>query len=307
MTFIDRTRFLKRLDEGHVLFDGGMGSMMIANGLPAGSPPEEWNRSRPEVVRRIHAEYVLAGAEVITTNSFGATPSRLAGYGLGDAVAELNNLSVKLARDAIASVVGESDTGIGDRFVAFSVGPTGKMLPPVGQATESDIGAEFSGQIGSLDEPADLIMLETFFDVREALLALEAAKRLSSLPVGISVTFNKTPRGFFTVMGDTVPDCMSRLVDGGADLVGANCSIASKDMLELASLLRESTSLPVLCQPNAGNPVVVDGVPSYAQRPEEFASDVAAMYDLGINAVGGCCGTTPEFINHASKSINRVN
>jgi methionine synthase I (cobalamin-dependent) len=274
-----------------------MGSMLIAGGLEPGACPESWNRDHPEVIRDIHAAYAGAGAEVITTNTFGATPSRLDGYGLGREIGSINDAAVTLAREA---------AGAG-RFVALSVGPTGKMLPPVGSATEHEIEEEFAGQLRALSRTVDVVLGETFFDVREAISALRAARACVNVPVGVGMTFNRTPRGFFTVMGDTVADAVARLESAGADFVAANCSITSPDMVDLAVELRSGTSLPVLCQPNAGEPSVVDGKPVYAQAPESFARDVRKIVDAGIQAVGGCCGTTPDFIRHARKVINGMN
>ena len=298
--------FMERMRVGGVLFDGGMGSMLIANGLEPGAPPEEWNRSKPQLITAVHAAYIAAGAEVVTTNTFGATPSRLKGYGLGDELANLNNTAIRIAREAIEHYQSTAQTDDTDRYIAFSIGPTGKLLPPVGQADVAQIEEEFVGQLESLDEQVDLVLGETFFDIREALAALKAAKRVTETPVGISVTFTKTPRGFFTMMGDTVADSFDRLATGGADFVAANCSVASDDMLELSKLLRAATELPILCQPNAGAPTVEDGMPIYGQPPEDFAADVGSMIEIGINAVGGCCGTNPEFIRLAAESIRSM-
>jgi methionine synthase I (cobalamin-dependent) len=307
MTGTSENRFTVRLGRGPVLFDGGMGSMLIAEGLEPGAPPEEWNVSRPDVVAGIHAAYFAAGADVVTTNSFGATPSRLAGFGLGGSLAELNNAAVRLARSAADT----SSAKHHERFVAFSVGPTGKMLPPVGQSDEDEIEAEFTAQLACLVEPVDLILGETFFDLREALLMLKASsivrttnEVVAAAAVGVSLTFNKTPRGFFTVMGDAAIDSLARVEDAGADFVAINCSIDSGAMVELAETLG-STRRPLLCQPNAGAPAVVDGKPVYAQPPESFADDVARMIEAGASAVGGCCGTDPEFIRLASERLTR--
>jgi methionine synthase I (cobalamin-dependent) len=295
--------FMDRMRGGGVLFDGGMGSMLIANGLEPGAPPEEWNRSKPQLITAVHAAYIAAGSDVITTNTFGATPSRFNGYGLGDELANLNNAGVRIAREAIDQYQNTEQTAVPDRYVAFSMGPTGKLLPPVGKANEEEIESEFVGQLESLEERVDLVLGETFFDIREALVALRAAKRVADTPVGISITFTKTPRGFFTMMGDTVADTFDRLATGGADFVAANCSVASDDMLELSKLLRAATNLPILCQPNAGAPTVENGIPVYAQPPEDFADDIGNMIEVGINAVGGCCGTNPEFIRLAAQRI----
>ncbi len=291
---------IEKFSRGEVLLDGGMGSMLIAAGLKTGSPPEEWNRSRPEVVRGIHESFLDAGAQLIETNTFGCTPSRMDGFGLGDDLAELNNAAVRLAREAIVGRNGSA----AKRYVVLSVGPTGKMLPPVGDATEDDIRADYEGQIGCLTEPVDLVLMETIFDLKEGLIALAAAKSLIDAPVAVTMTFSKNPRGFFTIMGNPAADSLKQLEQAGADIVGANCTLASQEMVELAAVLRESTGLPLLCQPNAGNPTVKKGLPVYEQSASEFAEDAARLYAAGINAVGGCCGTTPEFIREVHSKLN---
>jgi len=291
---------LQKFSRGGVLLDGGMGSMLIDAGLKLGSPPEEWNRSRPQVVRGIHEAYLKAGAQLIETNTFGCIPSRMAGFGLGEILSELNNSAVRLAREAIDKLNGSG----GDRYVALSVGPTGKMLPPVGSATEADIRADYEGQIGCLTEPVDLILIETIFDLREGLIVLETAKKLTDAPVAVTMTFGKNPRGFFTIMGNAAADSLRELERAGADIVGANCTLASREMVELAAVLRRSTALPLLCQPNAGSPTVKSGRPVYDQTAAEFAEDALRLYTAGINAVGGCCGTTPEFIREINSKQN---
>jgi 5-methyltetrahydrofolate--homocysteine methyltransferase len=230
---------------------------------------------------------------------------------------QLNNNAVSLAREAremfehVQKVEATGSSGGNgsasseqDQIrVAFSIGPTGMMLAPVGNASEEEVKTEFLEQIGALTETVDLFLIETMFDIREALLALEAAKALSSVPVAVTLTFNKNPKGFYTVMGDEVSNAIKRLEDAGADIVGANCSITSQEMMELAKIMRDITTLPILCQPNAGRPAVKDGIPVYEQSPREYADDTMRILDAGINAVGGCCGTTPEFIRELSSRM----
>lgn len=285
-----------------MLWDGAMGSTLISKGLEPGAPPEEWNISRPDTIREIHEAFILAGSDVVTTNSFGATPARLSGYGLKDRVADINNAAVSNARDAIVrSAAGR------DIFVAFSIGPTGKMLAPVGNASESEIEDDYSGQLEALEEPVDVILGETFFDIREALLFLKALRKVKNdgAPAGLTFTFNRTPRGFFTVMGDTVSGSISRALESGAEFSGANCSLTSGDMMALAEILVTKNDCPLLCQPNAGQPTLENGAPVYKQRPEEFATDAARMIEMGIQAVGGCCGASPEFIRKAAGLIKK--
>ena len=292
-----------------MLFDGAMGTMLIARGLSLGRPPEQWNLDRPSLVRDVHFAYLQAGAEVIGTNTFGGSPGRLASFGLGGAAGKLNTAGVLLARDAVsgiatthATVADKDDDGPPrgspepSRFVALSIGPTGKMLSPVGKTPPEEIADEIAEQVLGTKAPYDMIVLETMFDLREALLAVAAVKKHASVAIAATLTFMKNPRGFFTIMGDEPSLAMRKLEAAGADVVGANCTIASAEMIELARRLRESTDLPLLCQPNAGKPRVQDGLPVYDQTPAEFARDALALFAAGINAVGGCCGTTPEFI-----------
>jgi methionine synthase I (cobalamin-dependent) len=266
-----------------------MGSALIERGLEPGRAPEEWNLTRPDVVCAIHRAYLDAGADVVTTNTFGSTPSRMARHGLLDRFAEVNRAAVRLARGCV-------DASPGSRFVAVSLGPTGMMFPPMGEATEASIASEFCEQLDSAGADVDLVLIETVFDLREGLIALHSARERSAVPVAVTMTFNRTPRGFHTVMGDGVAAAVKALDAAGADVVGANCSIASGDMLDLAPLLRAATDRPVLCQPNAGQPHTQGATTVYEQSPGAFADHAARLFDLGVNAVGGCCGTTPEFI-----------
>lgn len=291
---------MRRFEEGRLLFDGGLGSQLIARGLESGHPPDAWNLSRPDVVRDVHRAYIDAGADVITTNTFGSTPARLATHDLADRVQDLNRAGVRLVRDAI------EQSGARDRFVAFCIGPGGEMMPPLGTADEAQVRAGFEAQVAALDpdDLPDIILVETMIDLREALIALDVAKA-TGRPVSVALTCNKTPRGYFTVMGNEAAESAARLEAAGADVIAANCSIASGDMIGLATLLRGATRRPVLCQPNAGEPGIRDGRPVYEQAPEEFCRDALRMYDAGVNAVGGCCGTTPEFIHRVAEARRR--
>jgi methionine synthase I (cobalamin-dependent) len=297
---------LDRFRNGGIVFDGGIGTILIAKGLQPGMPPEEWNTTHPAEVRAVHTAYLEAGADVVETNTFGATPSRMGSFGLGNDVGDINNAAVRLANDAIkgfkrdrtakANRVQNEDPPL----IALSVGPTGKMLPPVGNATVEDIKTEFRHQLECVDEPIDLVLIETIFDLRESLFALEIAKNACSVPIAVTLTFNKNPRGYFTVMGNEAADSIRQLAVAGADIVGANCTLTSSEMVDLARTIRGSTDLPVLCQPNAGQPNIRDGMPVYDQSPREYAEDVIRIFDLGVNAVGGCCGTTPDFVREVS-------
>jgi len=294
-------------ERGRLLFDGAMGSMLIAQGLETGWPPEEWNVSHPEIVCAIHHDYLNAGAQVIGANTFGGTRDRLDNHALGDRAAEFNASGVRIARDAVARFHSARPDAV-DRYVAFSVGPGGGMLPPVGTADEEQFRVAFVEQLQGIprDDAPDLVLVETMLDIREALIALEASKRvLPDVPVCVSLTYNRHPRGFFTVMGDEASAAATTLAENGADAIAANCSIASGHMVQLGRLLREHTQLPILCQPNAGSPGIRGGKPVYEQDPEEYAADTERLFASGVNAVGGCCGTTPEFIRCAATRIGQ--
>jgi len=295
-----------RFRDGGLLLDGAMGSMLIAEGLDAGRPPEEWNRSRPDVIKKIHAAYLEAGALLIETNTFGATPSCLGRHGLGEETVSLNIAAMDLARSAVVEHR-QMHAGGEEPLVALSVGPCGQMLAPVGEATEAELADAFSAQLASIDaaRPPDLVLVETLFDVREALVALKVARECTTVPVAVSLTYNRVPRGFFTMMGDEAAATVRTLEDAGADIVGANCSLEGEDMVALAGVLRQATGLPLLCQPNAGSPALRDGRPVYEQTADRFAEHAVRLFDLGVQAVGGCCGTTPDFIRALAAAVRR--
>ncbi len=276
-----------------VLFDGGMGSMLIAAGLREGMVPESWNLSRPDTVLHVHAEYIAAGAEVIQTNTFGATRIKLSYSSSGRDldVAEVNAAAAGLVQRA------REESGRSGIFAAGDIGPTGQFFPPVGALTEKETLAAFREQAEALEKAGvDLFLIETMYDIREAVAALRGVRAVSGKPVIVELTFEKKPRGYFTLVGDTPAKGIETLLGEGADVVGANCTLASGDMIELAAEFRSATKSPLLFQPNAGSPEMEHGVAVYRQRPEEFAEDIERIVRAGANAVGGCCGTTPAFI-----------
>lgn len=277
-----------------VVFDGGLGSMLIAAGLPAGTGPEAWNLDRPDAVAEVHRQYFAAGSHVVHSNSFGASPVKLAERGLADRAAEINRRAAEIA----CSVRPEG------RLVAGDIGPTGKMLQPFGDLDPAAAEDAFRRQAEALlAGGADLISIETMFSLDEALLALRAAKSLGEVYVVVSLTYNRTPRGFFTMMGDGVSKAALAFEAAGADAIGCNCGLGSADMVELAAAMRALTRLPLLIQPNAGQPVVEDGCTVYRQPPAEFAADALRIRTAGADMIGGCCGTTPEFIQALAQAV----
>ena len=281
-----------------VLLDGGLGSELMKRGLPQGTTPELWNVEHPDAVRGVHGDYYEAGADAVSTNSFGASRLKLEGLGLAERCLELN-------RAAAANAAAVRPTG---RFVGGSMGPTGKFLKPQGEYTERDFEDSFAEQARGLAEGgADFLILETFFDLREALCGLWGAKKSAPrLPVFVTLTYNKTKRGFFTLMGDGPAAAAAALEKNGAAAIGANCTLTSAAMIDLAAELRRATALPIIVQPNAGQPEIgEDGGTVYTQTPEQFAADMVRIAGAGANFVGGCCGTTPDFIRRLAERLAR--
>jgi 5-methyltetrahydrofolate--homocysteine methyltransferase len=288
---------LDLVTERTVLFDGAMGTELMARGLPQGACPELWNLERPAVVQEIHREYYDAGADVVSTNSFGGSRVKLAAHGLESRSAELNAAAARLARSAAPA----------GRFVAGSMGPTGKFLRPQGEFSEEEFEAVYAEQAKALAEGgADVLLIETQYDLREALCALRGARRASSLPVFVTMTFNAVPRGYFTLMGDTVAKCLKELEKEGAKAVGANCTLNSERMAGLVKVMRPETGLPLIAQANAGQPALgPDGRVTYSQGLDEYVRFVPDIVRAGANFVGGCCGTNPAFIKAMAESLKR--
>ena len=283
-----------------LVLDGGLGTMLIARGLGRGEPPERWIRERPEELLAVHRAYVEAGSDAVHTNTFGANPLRLRAFGLDAQGDELNQRAVGLAREASPT------------FVIGDVGPTGEYLPPVGKGDPEAWYAAFHAQGLALGRAGvDGLHVETMSDLREATVALRALRAAApEVPIAVSLTFERKRRGFFTVMGNALDDALGELARAGADAVGANCSITSGDMRELAAaalagLAGAGLAVPLIVQPNAGQPRMADDRLVYDQSPAEFATDVGAIAELGVGAVGGCCGTDPRFIAALCQRLGR--
>ncbi|MCK4538904.1 MAG: homocysteine S-methyltransferase family protein [Candidatus Krumholzibacteria bacterium] len=292
-----------------VLFDGGMGSMLIAAGMGEKEIPEQWNSLYPGRLVDIHSAYFEAGAEVVQTNSFGGSGLKLSASEAGRTLdpSEVNETAVRLVREALARFSPDAEAGSGEpdssldgglrRFVAGDIGPSGEFFPPMGTLSAEKAKETFLVQAAALDRGGvDLFLIETMYDIREAVEALRAVREISGKPVIVELTFDRKPRGFFTLMGDTPEKAAEILSSEGADVIGANCTIQSDVAAELAGEFKKVTDLPILIQPNAGKPELSGGRAVYRQTPEEFAVDMERVLDAGADAVGGCCGTTPEFI-----------
>lgn len=281
--------FLPRLRSSPALVgDGAMGTLLMARGLAPGRPPEEATLAHPDWVVEAARRYALAGADVVETNTFGASPLKLALAGLAGEVERLNREAVGLAREGAGEGV----------WVAASVGPCGRLLEPWGDAASAAVLEGFVAQIGFLaDAGVDVVFVETMTDLEEAKLAVRAAKQAAPhLPVVAMMTFEATPRGFFTIMGTSVADAAAALEAAGADAVGSNCGNGVGEMVEIARELRRHSSLPVAIQPNAGLPRTRDGRLEWGESPSSMAEGARELLALGVGLIGGCCGTTPEHV-----------
>lgn len=293
-----KRNILDRIREGIVLYDGAMGTMLISENLNINAvPPEYWNLEKPSVIRKIYQLYYDAGSDVVQTNTFGANKIRLSEKEFQPRVYEMNYSAAKSLREVCPP----------RKFVAGSIGPTGRFFGRVKSFSKKEIQAAFEEQIQALvDGGVDVLSIETMCSLQEALCALRVAKKLSDQPVSVSMTFKRQARGFFTDMGETVKHCVDVLSDFGADIVGANC-MSSGDTVEVTWEMRKSTFLPILVQPNAGPPIKEGSKFVYQQTPLEFVRDCLRMADLGADLIGGCCGTNPEFIRTLYAELEKKN
>ncbi len=284
------TNHLKsRLAGGEVLLsDGAMGTLLQAEGLGPGGAPEAWNLTRPEILEKIAAAYIQAGSDLVHTNSFGASPIKLAAHGLADQCEQINRAAATAAVRAVA----------GRGLVSGSIGPCGQLLAPYGEVDPAEVREGFGIQARALVAGGvDMLTVETMSDLNEAVLAVRAAREaVGEGPVLVSMTFDPTPRGWFTIMGNDIPTAARELADAGADVIGSNCGQGTEGMLSVAGEFAKATDLPLLIQANAGLPVLKDGMVHYPESPAEMATVLPELLAAGVKIVGGCCGTTPAHI-----------
>lgn len=300
---------LPRLRRGEILIgDGALGTELIARGLRPGEAPEAWNSARPGTLEEIARLYTDAGSDFVTTNTFGASPIKLAAGGLAGRMEELNRAAVAIVRRAV-----------GDRAWVFaSCGSCGRLLTPYGDADPEEVRAGFVAQMKVLVEAGvDLIGIETMTDLREAILAVEAAREAIAratrgagkdsieppIPIAVTMTFERTRRGYFTIMGNDIPGVAAALAAAGADIVGSNCGKGIEEMVEVTRAFRAATDLPLLIQPNAGLPAMEGERLVYRETPEVFAARAPDLVAAGASIIGGCCGTTPEHIRLLRRRI----
>ena len=286
----------ERLARGDVILgDGAWGTLLMARGLAAGDPPELFNLTRPEVIEEIAALYLDAGAEIITTNTFGASPLKLESFALSDRTEDINTQAVLAVRRAVE-----------DRaYVSASIGPTGRLLLPFGDTDPGRMAETFERQARALaGAGVDLFCVETMTDLNEASLAVTAIRLVAPrVPILATMTFEKTRRGFFTVMGVSIAAAARGLQAAGADIVGSNCGFGIDTMIEIAREFKRHAGVPIAIQSNAGLPITSNGATVYPETPDDVAARAPELLAAGVQIIGGCCGTTPAHIRALRRAL----
>lgn len=283
-------------DSKTILFDGAMGTELIKRGLEPGKVPDILNIEEPNTILEIHRSYYDAGSDMCQSNTFGSTPLNLRRYGLEDRIHEIIEKALNNIQKACPT----------DRLIVGDIGPTGEFRPPVGEASSEDWHSSFVTQTKLLEKGVDLFHIETISDLEEILTAIRALKEVSKKPIIASITYKKTKKGFFTIMGDSLEKCIKSLENEKVDVIGANCTLGSSEMLDLVKQSVSLTKIPISAKPNAGQPRI-EGIRTFYDQPiKEFTRDIQEMINIGVKIVGGCCGTSPETISEIRKIIDSV-
>ena len=278
-------KFLDCLKNNIVYLDGGMGTLLQKCGLKPGEYPERWNITHPDVICGIHKDYFDAGSNVVCTNTFGANSLKFE----DDELEEIIKAAISNAKSAR-----EKSSKKAEKFIALDIGPSGKLLKPLGDLDFEDAVETFAKTVRlGVKYGVDLIIIETMNDSYETKAALLAARENSELPVIVSNAYGEDGK----LMTGATPSAMVAMLEGmGADAIGANCSLGPKQLRGVVEELLDNASVPVILKPNAGLPKSVDGKTVFDITPEEFSNEVAELIKKGVRVAGGCCGTTPEYI-----------
>ncbi len=278
------------------VLDGAYGTQFQKHGLEAGACPELWNIDNPEPVLTVTDAYVQAGSDAIITNTFGANRFVLAQHDAQGRVAELAEAGARLARRVAGN----------DVRVFGSVGPSGKIVM-MGDVAEDDLRATFADAAQALQRGGvDAIILETFNELAEVRIALQAVKAMTDLPVICSMTYTAGGEIPATMMGNRPAELAALAEELGADGVGANCGLGPDGYVEVAQEYRQATALPIWIKANAGLPEIVHGETTFPMGPEAFQGYVKPLIDAGANFIGGCCGTGPEYIRLIRQAVDAL-
>lgn len=287
--------FREFLNNNIVVLDGGMGTILQSKGLSAGEKPEMWNITHSDIIKDIHKSYFDAGSNVVNTNTFGANT-------LNFSISELDKIirnAVKNAEDARRESISDKE-----KFIALDIGPSGKLLKPYGDFDFEEAVELFAQTVKlGVKYGVDLIMIETMNDSYETKAALLAAKENSCLPVIVSNAYGEDGK----LMTGASPEAMVALLEGmGADAIGANCSLGPKQLTPVIEKLLTNASVPVILKPNAGLPKTVENKTVFDVTAEDFADEIEALAQKGVRLIGGCCGTTPDYIKKLNEKIKDI-
>jgi 5-methyltetrahydrofolate--homocysteine methyltransferase len=274
------------------LLDGAMGTELKKKNV-MGDPRN--NLDNKEIIKSIHTSYINAGSKAIITNTFSMNRLYLENKDKNYDLESINKQGVSIAKEAAQ----------GDVFVLGDISSTGKLLKPYGEYEEDEFFDVFKEKASYLkDAGVDALIIETMVDLREALCALKACKEASDLPVIVSISFDTLKNGGRTIMGNSVKECVQKLVENKANIIGTNCgSLSPIEIAEVVKIMKKNTDLPIMVKPNAGQPKLKDDKTIYDMTPEEFTEGILACINQGASIVGGCCGTTPRHIEHLNEQL----
>lgn len=297
---MSRSTISAAIHQGRTLIsDGAWGTYLYQKGLKAGECPDYWSVTHPEDVLEIAKSYFDAGADMVQTNSFGASSLKLQQYSLAENASEINEAAARISREA----AGEN------RWVIASMGPSGKMLI-TGEVTEEGLYESFREQAIALEKGgADAICIETMFALEEATQAIRAVKENTGCEIITTFTFELTKKGEYrTMMGVNPAAYVQAVVETGADIVGTNCGNGMARMVDIVKEIRDQCpDKPILVHANAGLPENIDGVDVFPETPEQMAALIPPILEAGANIVGGCCGTTPDHIRAIRQAVTSIN
>ena len=284
----------QKLTQDVVLLDGATGSNLMAAGMPRGICTEAWIMEHKEVLQNLQKAYVEAGSQIVYAPTFGGNRYSLELHGLQDKLAEMNHALVNISREAVGHKV----------YVAGDITTTGKMMEPAGDLTYEMAYETYCEQIKVLEDAGvDLIAAETMINIEETLAALDAAASVSSLPVMCTMTVEADGSIF---SGGNAVEAAIALEGAGAVAVGINCSVGPDQLVSVVRNIKENVSIPVIAKPNAGMPTIDDqGNAIYSMNAQSFAEHMKVLVENGASVIGGCCGTTPEFIREVNKILGR--
>ena len=285
------------LTQNVVILDGATGSNLMTAGMPKGICTEEWVLSHKDVIQKLQRAYIEAGSNIIYAPTFGGNRVNLTMHELQDRIVDINRTLVSYSREV-------ADAADHKVYVAADITTSGKMMAPAGEMTYEAAFEMYQEQLGILkDSGIDLIVAETMINIEESLAAVDAASTVCELPIMCTMTVEADGSIF---SGGNIIEAAASLEAAGADAVGVNCSVGPDQLLSVIRNIKENVTVPVIAKPNAGMPFIDDkGNAVYSMKADEFANHIKALVDAGAGIVGGCCGTTPEFIREVVKIIRR--